>query len=64
MIFLIDVIVVADRGQTFGLEGYFPLRTGGGSLFAWFTAAGGNQQRVEDLILHGHILRSEAEVLE
>ena len=58
------MIVVTDRGQTFALERYFSLRTGGGSLFGRLTAAGGDQQRVDDLLLHGHVLGSEAEVLE
>ena len=47
------------------MEGYLPLRTGRRLLLARFTAGGGNQEGVEDLFLHGHVLKwDQAEVLQ
>ena len=58
------LILVADRGQILGLEGYLSLGTGRGLLFARFAATGGNHQRVEDLFLRGHVVAGQAEVLQ
>ena len=58
------LILIADRGQILGLEGYLSLGTGRGLLFARFAATGGNHQRVEDFFLRGHVVAGQAEVLQ